>query len=146
MLPRGIAQGGAASASVLQKASVRHAAFAQGVYHVIFHLMFGCETCGAHAFSTTNGSSWVYTGECYNAAAQYTDHPPVTYPYCERPHLVMDERGEPVALTNGVKIGPQPGMANDDQSFTLLRPLNTAAPSSGGAPGDLGGDARLSPR
>ena len=31
----------------------------------------------------------------------------------------------PVALTNGVKMGPQPGMANDDQSFTLLRPLRT---------------------
>jgi hypothetical protein len=29
----------------------------------------------------------------------------------------------PVALTNGVKLGAQPGIANEDQSFTLLRPL-----------------------
>eukprot|EP01051_Picozoa_sp_SAG22_P007526 SAG22_NODE_533_length_9401_cov_5.643625_3_plen_302_part_00 len=99
----------------------------RGVYHVLFHLMFGCDTCGAHAFSTTNGSSWTYTGQCYNAATQYTDHPPVNYPYCERPHLVLGAAGEPVALTNGVKKGPQPGLANDDQSFTLLRPLNTVA-------------------
>jgi hypothetical protein len=27
------------------------------------------------------------------------------------------------ALTNGVKLGAQPGICNDDQSFTLLRPL-----------------------
>ena len=44
--------------------------------------------------------------------------------YVERPHLVFNEDGTlPVALTNGVKIGAQPGMQNDDQSYTLLRPL-----------------------
>ena len=44
----------------------------------------------------------------------------------QRPHLVFAEDGvTPVALTNGVKMGPQTGMANDDQSFTLLRPLRT---------------------
>ena len=75
----------------------------------------------------------------------------MSYPYCERPHLVFAEDGvTPVALTNGkysqytgdppllvisrphmtdivlitgVKMGMQAGIANDDQSFTLLRPL-----------------------
>ena len=41
--------------------------------------------------------------------------------HCERPHLLFDKDGfTPIALTNGVKIQ---GLSNDDQSFTLLRPL-----------------------
>ena len=40
----------------------------------------------------------------------------------------MDRTGKvPLALTNGVKIQ---GLSNDDQSFTLLRPLATAGNAS----------------
>eukprot|EP00039_Didymoeca_costata_P022040 m.3544 g.3544 ORF g.3544 m.3544 type:complete len:68 (+) comp2785_c0_seq2:68-271(+) len=46
------------------------------------------------------------------------------FPYCERPHFVFQPDGVTLAaLTNGVKLGPQAGMQNDDQSYTLLRPL-----------------------
>jgi hypothetical protein len=68
---------------------------------------------------------WTYTGTAATADTTYTDGTKETpaFSHCERPHLVMDKTGKvPLALTNGVKIQ---GLSNDDQSFTLLRPLAT---------------------
>lgn len=95
----------------------------RGGYHAIFHLMYGCGTCGSHAYSA-DGLHWTYTGIAYTATTKFTDGTTTVFPYVERPHLVFDETGiKPVALTNGVKYGLQPGIQNDDQSYTLLRPL-----------------------
>lgn len=95
----------------------------RGGFHCLFHLMYGCGTCGSHAFST-DGLHWTYTGVAYTSATKFTDGTETTFGYCERPHLVFDTDGvTPVALTNGVKMGAMPGMQNDDQSYTLLRPL-----------------------
>lgn len=95
----------------------------RGNYHALFHLMYGCDTCGSHAYSR-DGLNWVYTGKAYTSATEFTDGGTTVFPYCERPHLVFDKDGvTPVALTNGVKLGKQAGLVNDDQSYTLLRPL-----------------------
>jgi len=92
----------------------------RGHYHAVFHQMYKCETCTAHAASE-DGKTWKYTGTAADAKADYTDGTTETFGHCERPHMIFDEAGTtPVALTNGVKIQ---GISNDDQSFTLLRPL-----------------------
>ena len=91
-------------------------------YHAVFHQMYDCETCTAHAFSS-DGKAWHYTGTAATAETEYTDGSKDSFGHCERPHVLFDESGKkPIALTNGVKI---PGLSNDDQSFTLLRPLQT---------------------
>lgn len=98
----------------------------RGHFHCLFHLMYDCKNCGSHAYSV-DGLRWTYTGIAYSANTTFTDGSSFEFPYCERPHLVFGVDGvTPVALTNGVKLGPQAGMANDDQSFTLLRPLKSA--------------------
>ena len=95
---------------------------ARGAYHALFHQMYQCDTCTAHAFST-DGTSWTYPGTAADATAHYRDGSSETYGHCERPHMIFAKDGvTPVALTNGVKIQ---GLTNDDQSFTLLRPLRT---------------------
>lgn len=99
----------------------------RGHYHAVFHQMYTCETCTAHAYSP-DGVSWTYTGTAATAETKYTDGTSEVYGHCERPHIMFDKDGvTPVALTNGVKIQ---GLSNDDQSFTLFRPLNTKATSA----------------
>jgi hypothetical protein len=98
-------------------------------YHALFHQMYKCDTCTAHACST-DGIKWHYTGTAATAVAHYTDGSSENYGHCERPHVLFDKDGvTPIALTNGVKIQ---GLSNDDQSFTLLRPLNTKPAKASG--------------
>ena len=92
----------------------------RGHYHCVYHQMYSCETCTAHAFSE-DGIEWTYTGTAAVALTEYTDGTKEDYGHSERPHVLFDETGTKlIALTNGVKIQ---GLSNDDQSFTLLRPL-----------------------
>ena len=93
-------------------------------YHAVFHQQYDCDTCTAHAYSL-DGIDWYYSGTAATAMTTYTDGEREDFGHCERPHILFDKDGTtPVALTNGVKIQ---GMSNDDQSFTLLRPLATSA-------------------
>jgi len=94
----------------------------RGNYHAVFHQMYDCDTCTAHAYSS-DGIKWHYSGTAATAETHYTDGTVVTFSHSERPHILFDKDGTtPMALTNGVKIQ---GVTNDDQSFTLLRPLAT---------------------
>merc|ERR1712107_246401 len=45
---------------------------ARGHYHALFHQMYICETCTAHAYSV-DGSKWTYTGTAATADTTYTD-------------------------------------------------------------------------
>jgi hypothetical protein len=84
--------------------------------------MYLCETCTAHAYNS-DGIHWGYSGTAATAETKYTDGTTVVYGHSERPHILFDKDGvTPMALTNGVKIQ---GLSNNDQSFTLLRPLRT---------------------
>jgi hypothetical protein len=67
----------------------------RGGFHCLFHLMYGCDNCGSHAFST-DGARWTYTGVAYTSLTKYTDGSTVEYPYCERPHLIFDHTGDPI--------------------------------------------------
>ena len=94
----------------------------RGNLHCVFHQMYICETCTAHAYSS-DGIHWGYSGTAATAETKYTDGTTVVYGHSERPHILFDKDGvTPMALTNGVKIQ---GLSNNDQSFTLLRPLRT---------------------
>lgn len=93
---------------------------ARGHYHAVFHQMYKCETCTAHACSE-DGTTWKYTGTAATADTVYTDGTKETFGHSERPHILFDKDGTtPVALTNGVKVQ---GLSNDDLAFTLMRPL-----------------------
>jgi hypothetical protein len=99
---------------------------ARDYYHAVFHCMGTsdgcCETCTGHAYSE-DGLKWHWGGTAATGDVAYDDGTKESYGHCERPHIIMDKDGvTPVALTNGVKIQ---GLSNDDQSFTLLRPLAT---------------------
>lgn len=98
----------------------------RGNFHVLFHDMDKkCANCGSHAYSPKgDGHKWTYTGVAYGPTAFYTDGTNFTFSHCERPHLVFDAKGIPIALTTGVKTDAT-GLSNNDQSFTLLRPLQT---------------------
>jgi hypothetical protein len=94
----------------------------RGNFHALFHQMYKCDTCTAHACSE-DGYNWAYTGTAATAFTEYDDGTTEQFGHCERPHLIFDKDGvTPIALTNGVKIQ---GNSDDDQSFTLLRPLRT---------------------
>merc|ERR1719329_1427243 len=91
-------------------------------YHAIFHMMYDCDNCVGHAHSA-DGNSWTWTGIAATADTVYKDGTSATFSHLERPQLVFAKDGKtPIALTNGVKT-EQTGLANNDQSFTLLRPL-----------------------
>ena len=76
--------------------------------------------CGGHAFSA-DGKTWTYTGTAAEGLTEYNDGTTFNFSHSERPHMLFDVSGtKPIALTNGVKIQ---GLSNNDQSFTLLRPL-----------------------
>ena len=108
------------SIDVLVQSLLFHKPSGVGVYVAYVLIAFGALTCTAHAFSA-DGARWTYTGTAADATARYLDGTSETYGHCERPHMLFAEDGvTPVALTNGVKIQ---GLSNDDQSFTLLRPL-----------------------
>lgn len=94
-------------------------------YHAIFHIMYGCETCIGHAHSA-DGQSWTWTGIAATADTTYTDGTTRSFSHLERPQLVFaKDMVTPIAVTNGVKTD-QAGLSNNDQSFTLLRPLKQA--------------------
>merc|ERR1712232_283618 len=44
----------------------------RGHYHALFHQMYSCLTCTAHAYSA-DGISWTYTGTAATSDTEYTD-------------------------------------------------------------------------
>tara|TARA_B110000208_G_scaffold191913_1_gene260913 strand:+ start:2531 stop:4003 length:1473 start_codon:yes stop_codon:yes gene_type:complete len=62
---------------------------------------------GGHVWSTDGGRSWNHHNDidAYGSLIKYTDGSQRSLSRRERPHLVLDERGVPLALTNGVTDG-----------------------------------------
>jgi hypothetical protein len=96
-----------------------------GSFHAIFHsdVEKNCGgAAGGHAWSSDGGVSWEFSP--YNAFGNQvvlTNGSTITLRQRERPHLVLDQKGRPVALTNGA------GWRDDcDHVFTFAQPINTA--------------------
>jgi hypothetical protein len=62
------------------------------------------DSSGGHVWSTDGGKSWHChnTTAAYGSLIKYADGTQQSLSRRERPHLVLDEQGEPLALTNGV--------------------------------------------
>jgi len=115
----------------------------RGAFHAIFHAMDvqgqgqGQAYLGGHAFST-DGASWTYTGTAYGNAANYSDGSWQVFQRRERPHLLFDARGLPVALSNGVQYSAPPDVQCEigglpytcDPVFTLVTPIISEAQRS----------------
>jgi hypothetical protein len=78
-------------------ASVLHALSHAGHY----------DSSGGHVWSTDGGKSWQCHNDirAYSSLIIYTDGTHQSLSRRERPHLVFDDHGVPVALTNGVTEG-----------------------------------------
>lgn len=78
-------------------ASVLHALSHAGHY----------DASGGHVWSTDGGRSWQQHNDsrAYSSLIMYTDGTQRSLSRRERPHLVFDQRGLPLALTNGVTDG-----------------------------------------
>lgn len=96
-----------------------------GSFHAIFHSDVE-KTCGGaaggHAWSSDGGASWEFSPHnAFGNQVVLTNGSTVTLRQRERPHLVLDQKGRPVALTNGA------GWRDDcDHVFTFAQPINTA--------------------
>ena len=78
---------------------------------------------GAHAYSADGGRSWVDTGIAFNLTVDYTDGTSTTFIQRERPHIVLNEKGEPSHLTSGVTYSLLPTLP----TCTIVQPIGTAA-------------------
>lgn len=78
-------------------ASVLHALSHAGHY----------DASGGHAWSVDGGGTWQYHNDtqAYSSLIMYTDGSQQSFSRRERPHLVLDNQGVPIALTNGVTEG-----------------------------------------
>ena len=81
---------------------------------------------GRYAFSQDGGYSWEYAQQdAYNGTVEWKDGTSSDLWRRERPHMVVDERGSPLAISNGVQecrdSGPCPVI--NDRSWTLVQPV-----------------------
>ena len=99
-----------------------------GVLHALSHAG-GWDPSGGHAWSTDSGATWSRHDDvnAYGSLLLRSDGSSVSLSRRERPHLVMDSDGTPVALTNGVtEAWPcgHPEFCPRDYCYTALQQLN----------------------
>ena len=69
--------------------------------------------------------SWGYTNAAYNCSVALEGGGLYSYARRERPHLLLDEAGDPAYLTNGVLPTHRDGhQENKDWSFTGVFAVN----------------------
>mmetsp|Transcript_127456 Transcript_127456/g.302851 ORF Transcript_127456/g.302851 Transcript_127456/m.302851 type:complete len:535 (-) Transcript_127456:61-1665(-) len=110
----------------------------QGVFHAIFHYMVSERDLTSHAWSTDFFGKWTHTGDANVQNVSFTDGTFAKFESCERPNLVVDDAGKPVALATACNAGTNPPegymieefpilesseFAVDDAAFTLVQPL-----------------------
>lgn len=81
--------------------------------------------CGGHMFSIDGGETWTFTWHAaYNGTVVFTDGTSVQYRR-ERPKLVVDELGAPVALSTAVSLNiePEAFQPGRDAACTLVATL-----------------------
>lgn len=81
---------------------------------------------GRFAFSDDSGVTWTYAQQdAYNGSVSWTDGSNTQLWRRERPHMVVDANGAPLAISNGVQecgdSGPCP--TTNDRSWTLVQPI-----------------------
>ena len=99
----------------------------------------GWDSSGGHVWSSDGGHTWEQHPDvaAYGSRIAYTDGTVASLSRRERPHLVFDESGAPLALTNGVTPSwpcTHPEVCPNDYCFTALQKLGQA---SGVEPGPV---------
>ena len=90
----------------------------------------GWDPRGGHVWSTDNGVTWKRHDDApaaYGSRMEFLDGTSISRSRRERPHLVFDDNGVPLALTNGVtEAWPcnHPENCPADYCFTGLQNLN----------------------
>lgn len=92
----------------------------------------GWDSSGGHAWSTDGGKTWSSHDDVRAYGSNFLDDAGGQHSLSrrERPHLVFDERGVPVALTNGVTDAwpcTHPEVCPKDYCYTSLQLLNQDA-------------------
>lgn len=94
-----------------------------GSFHALFHSDAEGDGSGSggHAWSA-DGAEWTFSGyNAYTSTVVLQNGSSVKLQKRERPHLVLDSSGTPIALTNGA------GWPGDcDHVFTFVQPIRTA--------------------
>ena len=102
-----------------------------GVFHALFHDMeggwhgpeFNNTQVGAHAYSADGGLTWINTGVAFNTTVEYTDGTRIDFIQRERPHIVLDSRGNPAFLTSGVTYAI---LQETLPTCTIVQPIATS--------------------
>ena len=78
---------------------------------------------GRHAWSA-DGVTWSYSPHAaFGSTVHYTDGSSASFARRERPHLILDDQGNPTHLVSGI----QPGGSTGDYSFTMVQPTRYGA-------------------
>ena len=83
--------------------------------------------CGGHMFSTDGGETWNFTWHAaYNGTVSFTDGTAVRYRR-ERPKLVVDDNGSPIALATALSLNifPEAFQPGEDAACTLVSKLGS---------------------
>ncbi|CAE7712633.1 unnamed protein product [Symbiodinium sp. CCMP2592] len=126
----------------------------QGVFHALFHYVVSEKDLTSHAWSTDFFGKWTHTGDANDQNVSFTDGTFAKFESCNRPNLVVDDAGKPVALATGCNAGtssPEGFMieefpilesefsseyAVDYAAFTLVQPLLDGTKTDTPAPVD----------
>ena len=84
---------------------------------------------GRYAFSDDGGASWTYAAEdAYNGTVAWAEGGSVALWRRERPHMVVDGKGAPLGVSNGVQECKDSGSCPNanDRSWTLVQPVAQA--------------------
>lgn len=74
---------------------------------------------GAHAYSKNGGESWSDIGVAFNLTVGYYNGMSTTFVQRERPHVVLNNQGEPAFLVSGVTYYLQPTLP----TCTIVQPI-----------------------
>ena len=101
-----------------------------------------CTSLGGHAYSTDGKQWYISPVAAYNASTVFEDNTVVTWRARERPHMILDGDGEPVAFLNGVgdsirvECSKNPLSCHCKGSVYYPCPLNTGGQNVWGPGGD----------
>lgn len=98
-----------------------------GVFHSVIHV--GRPGPGLHYWST-DGRNWTAStagGHAFTPMLLYDDGNSVNLACRERPHVVLDQRGEILGLTTGAAAVACDTAGMDDFSFTALQLVRQSA-------------------
>ena len=100
--------------------STSFAGFSDAIFHSDVERNSG-GAAGGHGWSADGGATWTFSAfNAFNRTVELKNGTSISLRQRERPHLVFDDKGSPIVLTNGA------GWVDDcDHVFTFAQPINS---------------------